>query len=270
MLVPLVKKLASTLQIPVSVKVRILPSGVDDSMKLYQQLVNAGASMLTIHGRNRLQKGPLTGRANWSIMKRAVEAFPNIPVLCNGSMRNLREIRECLEHTKAAGVMCSEALLEYPPIFMESLSEDNKRIGVGRLQLATEYLELAKQYPPQEGGQGSGMKCLRSHFHHFLHGEMQAHTDIRDGVTSAQTVEDLEKVLEQLEAIHERTGHKVEDEDLTWYVRHRVKAEQEQSKKRALEEALVSSERANESKEADEDAVECNTCFFGGNDDGDY
>ena len=101
---PLVRKLVQTVQIPVSVKVRILPSGsMEDSLALYQQLVNAGVTMLTIHGRTRLQKGPLTGRADWTIVKRAVETFPNIVILANGTMSNLQEIRACLEYTKCDG-----------------------------------------------------------------------------------------------------------------------------------------------------------------------
>lgn len=267
LLVPLVRKLSALLDIPVSVKVRILPSGVEDSLALYQALVNAGASMITIHGRTRLQKGPLTGRADWNVVKRAVEKFPSIPILCNGSMSNLNEIRECLDYTNAAGIMCSEALLEYPPIFTESLSKEGKRVGPGRLQLSREYLELAKRYPPEQGGQGSGIKCLKTHFHRFLHGEMQSHVDIRDGVTYATSLEDLERVLEKLTEIHEQTGHQVEDEQLSWYVRHRVKEQEEKRKKRAIEEALATFVK---DETVDEDAVECNTCFFGNQDDGDY
>jgi len=273
MLVPLVKRLSTTLSIPVSVKVRILPSGVEDSLQLYSSLVNAGASMITIHGRTRLQKGPLTGRADWTVVKRAVELFPTIPVLCNGSMSNLSEIRECLEYTQCDGVMCSEALLEYPPIYTKSVDEynnNNKRIGPGRLYIAKEYLQMAQEYPPEQGGQGSGMKCLKAHFHRFLHADLQVHTQVRDGVASAKTVQDLEAVLKQLEVIHKETNHSVEDEELSWYPRHRVAAEKEADKEKARMKARAEAAVKKEDVMEVEEEVECGNCFFQNDDDGDY
>lgn len=265
---PLVKKLSSILTIPVSVKVRILPSG--DSLSLYQDLYNAGASLLTIHGRTRLQKGPLTGQADWNIVKQAVQRFPNIPILCNGSMCNLSEIRACLEYTHCDGVMCSEALLEYPPIYTECTTT-NKRVGPGRLEIARQYLTLAREYPPQEGGQASGLKCLKAHLHRFLHADMQRHSDIREGVAYAKSLEELETMLNQLEKLYEKEGHAVEDEQLSWYWRHRVIADEETGK--TMSEAKSESEGYVRKHELMEDAADCMACLFEGDGDvdgGDY
>ena len=204
LLLPVVETLSKALDIPVSVKVRLLPSGVDDSLTLYRALVDAGASMLTIHGRNRFQKGPLIGRADWEAIRRAVSLLPEIPILANGSISSLRDARECLEYTGAAGVMSSEALLEYPPIFLESVMGET-RTGPGRLQLAREYLALAKEYPPERGGQGSGLKCLRAHLHRFLHADMQEHNEIRHLVTTVETLQELQDTLDKLQEIHNAT-----------------------------------------------------------------
>ena len=267
-LVPLVKKLTSILHIPVSVKVRVLPTGnVEDSLQLYQSLVDAGASLLTIHGRTRLQKGPLTGRADWNIVKLAVNRFPNIPILCNGSMSCLQEIQECLEYTRADGVMCSEALLEYPPIYTECTNECRKRIGPGRLQLAQEYLQLARQYPPEKGGQGSGVKCLKAHLHRFLHADLQQYTDIRDGVTNAKSMEELEQMLDKLQEIHTRLNHDIREEQLSWYVRHRT-ADETTGKTKI--EQKTQSEGFVRQHELMDDAADCMTCLFDDGQDGDY
>lgn len=278
-LVPLVHKLAVSLKIPVSVKVRILPGDNDcmeKSLDLYQKLVDAGASLLTIHGRTRLQKGPLTGSADWTIVKRAVEKFPSIPILANGSMRNLTEIRACLEFTKCDGVMCSEALLEYPPIYSFMENTEEKRRGPGRVQITREYLQLAREYPPEQGGQGSGLKCLKAHVHRFLHADLQTYTQIRDGVSTAETIDDLETVVHQLALIHEEEGHLVEEEELSWYVRHGIKKAMEEKRLQAarLEAAMMKEEKKNDDSLDEYDEGVCLGCAMFENDmdddDGDY
>jgi tRNA-dihydrouridine synthase 1 len=259
-LIPLVREMCSTLTVPVSVKVRLLPSGVKDSLELYKQLQEAGASMLTIHGRNRFQKAELTGHADWSAIRQAVD-FLDIPILANGSMSSLEEIRNCLQQTNAAGVMCSEALLEYPPIYTECTSPQGIRLGPSRLQLAREYLTLARQYPPEQGGQGSGQKCIRAHLHRFLHADMQDYTEIRE---LCMQVEDFEIIVNRLQEIYQENNHSVEDEQLSWYIRHRVVVDAKTGKT-SIQERLEREASLRRSELMD-DAGECMGCLFEGGD----
>jgi len=74
LLLSIVRALSSApdINVPICVKVRLLPSGVEDSLNLYRELVKAGASLICIHGRNRLQRGVSTGSVDWDAIQRAV------------------------------------------------------------------------------------------------------------------------------------------------------------------------------------------------------
>jgi len=219
--------------IPISVKVRILPSGVEDSLKLYGRLVDAGASMLTIHGRTRLQKAMKTGQSDWDAIRRVVQLYggpSGIPIVANGGISNLDDVRECLEYTGVDGIMSSEGILEYPPLFTETGTEavQNQRTGPGRVQITRDFLDICRTYPPDEGGQGNGIKCVRGHVHRYLHEDLKARNDVRKMIAYAQDLETLHKACDEIQKMHDDTStpgsspHVVAKEELSWYMRHRV------------------------------------------------
>jgi tRNA-dihydrouridine synthase 1 len=271
LIVDIVRHLAKHMNVPVSVKVRILPSGIEDSLVLYKRLVDAGAAMLTIHGRTRLQNKVFTGAANWDHIKQVVDQFGDrVPILANGGIADMDDVKRCLEYTGVDGVMSSEAILEYPPLFTETnvLSTDYKRTGPGRLQIAADYLQLCEQYPPDEGGQGSGMKCIRAHLHRFLHPDLQTHSEVRDAVIGAYSMEKAWEVVNMIRKIHSDAGHNTNDEELSWYVRHLGNAERHSGPGRNYEEKKCSSD------EEAEDSCCMGKDMFGpvcaDEDDGDY
>ena len=183
---------------------------------------------MTVHGRNRHQKGQLTGAVKWEHIRMVVDAIGDrIPVIANGGISSLDDVRECLETTGAVGVMSSEGVLEYPPLFMETntVATKGKRTGPGRLAVAREYLDLEERYPNKEGGQGSGNKCAKSHLQHFLYEDLQSGGEIADEARNrlhcAKSVEDMRAVCDLIERMQNERGHKVEGEVLGWYTRHR-------------------------------------------------
>ena len=136
--------------------------------------------------------------------------------------------------------------------------------GPGRLQMATEYLDLCRLYPPEKGGQGSGMKCIKAHLHRFLHADLQHHTVTRDMIIKAYSIEAMDEVVDMVRRIHDETGHDVNDEQLSWYVRHRsgcgedgeagqVRGEEEEQEHAAVE----------EEKKKDSTPEEEEECHFG-------
>ncbi len=264
-LVEIVRHLSANLNVPVCVKLRILPSGIEDSLDLYQRIVDAGASMLTIHGRTRFQKQRNTGSADWELIRQVVQRVGHVvPILSNGNIANMDDVHRCLKETGADGVMSSEAILEYPALFLETNVQSTKfqRTGPGRLQLAKEFLEICKRYPPEDGGQGSGFKCIRAHVHRFLHADLQLHQTVRDAVIASFSIEELENVIAMLHGIYGRIGHEVSEEQLSWYFRHRSVKDRDDS----------SEEEKKVDNEEEEDDGYCHTDVFVQvcADDGDY
>jgi tRNA-dihydrouridine synthase 1 len=252
--------------IPISVKVRILPSGVDDSLVLYGRLIDAGAAMLTIHGRTRLQKMYKTGRADWDAIKKVVDLYGHrIPIIANGSIATLDDVRECLVKTGVDGVMSSESILEYPPIFTETGTKavNFKRTGPSRLQMAKEYLYYTTLYPSDKAGQGSGNKCTRAHFHRFLHADLGTYHDVRAAVAWSHDYQTFQKACEDIGALHKADGHVVRDEALCWYMRHRVQMEEEKERLEKRRLGLVKEEKKVVDPD-EEGGMDCTNLFGGG------
>mmetsp|Transcript_9650 Transcript_9650/g.12751 ORF Transcript_9650/g.12751 Transcript_9650/m.12751 type:complete len:468 (-) Transcript_9650:241-1644(-) len=269
-LLTLVKYLVPRLRVPLSVKVRLLPeedveTRVAASLSLYTKLLDAGIHLLTVHGRTRHQKSHETGSADWQAVAKTVENLGHkIPILANGSIGSPSDVRECLNETKADGIMSSEAILEYPPLFSHftltgEIDKDEKQqqqTRVGRLALAREYLALARQYPTDKGGQASGFKCVRTHMHRFLHADLQVHIPIRDAIVQAKSNDQLEAALDTLEQIHANANHNVQEEELSWYIRHRVEKSTKVVVRDEDEELKAEKKLKTEKKEVEEEDEE--------------
>jgi len=246
-------------------------SCVETSLQLYRQLVDAGIHMLTIHGRTRHQKGPYTSQADWKAIRQVVDELGDrIPILANGGIACAQDARDCLEQTGCDGIMSSEGLLEYPPLFLSLVVSDDPPPSrrVGRLELARRYLEYARQYPPHEGGQGNAVKCPRIHIHRFCHADLQDDSVMgrrfRDAVVCETTLEGLVEIVKEIQAWHDERGHDVETEELSWYRRHAELNENGvyvnvMARRRAQDTTAKATEPVDESET-------CFAGFFGGND----
>jgi tRNA-dihydrouridine synthase 1 len=102
----IVKTLSEGLKVPVTCKTRIYKGDFQRSVQLCETLVQAGASMLTIHGRTREEKGNLVAAADWETIAKLKEHFAGrVPIIANGGIESLDDVYSCLEETKADGIM---------------------------------------------------------------------------------------------------------------------------------------------------------------------
>lgn len=113
----LINKLHRKLAVPVTAKIRILETK-EKTLEYANIVLSAGASIITVHGRRREQKGHNTGLADWSVLKYLRDHLPADTVLfANGNILRHEDIRRCLEATGADGVMSAEGNLYDPTIF---------------------------------------------------------------------------------------------------------------------------------------------------------
>ena len=97
-----------------SVKTRLGWTDKNDILEFAPKLEEAGAQMLTIHGRTK--KDGYSGVADWEMIGK-VKKIVNIPVIANGDITSKRDIDSCLSVSKADGVMIGRGALGNPWIF---------------------------------------------------------------------------------------------------------------------------------------------------------
>lgn len=114
----IVDAVASAVGVPVTVKTRLgwcgsseQPSTHDDAVAWSRRLQDAGAQLLTLHGRTREQR--FSGNANWDAIA-AVKQSLHIPVIANGDVYNPDDALRCLKVTGADGVMVGRGTMGAP------------------------------------------------------------------------------------------------------------------------------------------------------------
>ena len=209
----IVSTLVKGVSVPVTCKTRIF-ADFNRTIKLCETLVDAGASMLTIHGRLREEKGHEVSFANWDMIRRIKAHFVSkgvmIPIVSNGGISNADDFKRCLEFTQADGVMTSEAILENPAFFADISENINGFPRRSQIDLAEEYLDLCQKYP------GNSMRIVRSHMMKFLHRYFVVHEDIRDLAAKSHSYSEFYQVIKQCREYALDEGRYTQ----TWYHRH--------------------------------------------------
>ncbi|CAH1108212.1 unnamed protein product [Psylliodes chrysocephalus] len=184
----IVNTLSKNLRVPVTCKIRRFETK-EKTVQYAQMLELAGCKMLTVHGRLRDQKGPLTGLADWSYV-RAVKEAVNIPVISNGNIQCIQDLERCLEETGAVGVMTAEGNLYNPALFLGQ----NPPAWIP----AKEYLDLADKYP-------CPLSYVRGHlfklFHHIL--SIPSNNNLRIRLGAANTMNQFRIIIDEIRDMYE-------------------------------------------------------------------
>jgi tRNA-dihydrouridine synthase B len=184
----IVRAVVEAVDVPVTVKTRIGWTEAEITiLDFAQRMQDAGAQMITVHGRTRSQgyKGP----AQWDWI-RQVKAILSIPVIANGDINSVESALRCLTETGADGVMCSRGTLGYPFLvgeidyFLKTGQPKPPPTTVEQLQCAREHLQALWGYKGQRG-----IHQARKHMTWYVKGFSGA-SELRDQLCQINTVEE--------------------------------------------------------------------------------
>ncbi|KAL4710754.1 hypothetical protein ACJJTC_004399 [Scirpophaga incertulas] len=179
----IVKQMSQSVSVPITCKVRIFED-IEKSVKYALMLQDAGCKLLTVHGRTREQKGPLTGVANWKHIK-AIRDAVSVPVFANGNIQCLEDVYRCLDYTQVDGVMSAEGILTNPALFE----------GVNPLtwEIALEYVDLVEKYPCPSS-------YIRGHLFKIFHKifNLNENDEIRQLLATGQNIDNFRYVCEEI------------------------------------------------------------------------
>ena len=199
----MVSTLHKHLKVPVTCKIRCLPTE-KQTLELARAIQEAGASLLTVHGRCKEHNKHRVGSANYDIISKIKKEL-DIPVILNGGISTNEDVHKAIEMTGVDGVMSSESILEYPALF-----DGSKIYDLDDIML--EYFDMYEKYPGE-----ADLKCIRSHMFKFLYTGLSKHTDIRDVLNKSKGYEPLRQVALDLK---ERRKNDTPESKIGWYYRH--------------------------------------------------
>eukprot|EP00808_Paulinella_micropora_P004210 g19570.t1 len=109
-----VSTLAAGLSVPVSCKIRVF-ADPNKTIRYAEMLVAAGASLLTIHPRQRHEKEEV--HADWHQLALVKKAISSVPIIGNGDVWSAEDAWLMQKQTAVDGVMSAQGLLHNPALF---------------------------------------------------------------------------------------------------------------------------------------------------------
>lgn len=194
----IVKAMKAAISVPLSVKIRLGWESPTDCIAFAKTLEDAGADLLTVHGRTKMQG--YSGVADWQAVG-AVKKAVSIPVLVNGDIHTAEKVVDALRQSGADGVLIARGALGNPWIFsqIKEILAGNAASPVTfgeRMRVVRRHLALhLEQY-----GEGA-VPTFRKHLSWYFKGmpQMKQH---KDAMMKAKTEAELEAVFHAFEKDH--------------------------------------------------------------------
>ncbi len=190
----IVKKVSEAISIPVTVKIRVgWCDSSSDPVSFALGLQDAGAQLITVHGRTRKQG--FSGHANWNAIAKIKKSL-DIPVIANGDIKNSRDAIECLDITNADGVMIGRASMGAPWLVgqidaeIKNQKTFNPPDAKMKVSLSLEHLKLLVA---KKGNHG--LLIARKHMNWTCRG-FQGASNLRHELVRASSPKDAIKLLE--------------------------------------------------------------------------
>ena len=195
--VEIVKAVKEVITVPLSVKFRLGYTFDELNYVEYgQQMQEAGADFITIHGRTRSQM--YSGKADWARIKLLKENV-DIPVFANGDVVSIETAEECLLQSGADGVAIGRGTLGDLSLIsrVEHYFKTGEKLPEPTIEEKIDMARKHLDYEIQMRGENVGIKFMRKFYPHYISKIHQA-TKLRSRL---MTSEDLKEIYEILNVI---------------------------------------------------------------------
>ena len=164
-------------------------------MTFAKMLEQAGADMLTVHGRTRQQQ--YAGKADWAMITQVKQAVA-IPVIANGDIVNGSSALDALRVTGCDGLAIGRAALGNPWIFAEIKSALNGEVFTPPpfSQVIDTAMRQAREMTEWKG-ERSALLEMRKHFAWYTAGRRNS-AQVRTKVNLANSFAEVEELLRSL------------------------------------------------------------------------
>ncbi len=194
----IVKAVVEAVNKPVTVKMR---AGWDkhsiNAVELAKKVEAAGASAICVHGRTRVQM--YEGKADWDIIRQVKEAV-SIPVIGNGDIKSVADMKRMLEETHVDAIMIGRSVLGDPWLIKECVDElegnttskpkEEEKFALCLLH-AKKLCDLKGEYV--------GIREMRGHATWYMRGLPFSHT-IKERLSKVESYQELELILKEYQA----------------------------------------------------------------------
>ena len=189
----IVESVVKAVDAPVTVKCRLgWDKGSINVLEFTKRMADAGASMITVHGRTRSML--YTGVADWDTIAK-VKRQLSVPVIANGDVVGPESALRCAKWTGADGIMIGRATFGDPWIFqqvraaMDGREVPERPILKDRVDVALRQFELALE------DKGEHIACLeaRKHFAWYLRGVSHS-SYYKTQISSISSMEDIYRI----------------------------------------------------------------------------
>ena len=192
----IVKAVVESVRVPVTVKIR---SGWDansiNAVEIAKICEKNGASAITIHARTRAQG--YSGKADWSIIKKVVEAV-SIPVIGNGDILSCYDAKRMLEETKCSAVMIGRGLLGNPWLIKECVDylENGTQPRTINYDEKLDMMEYHLNKLCEDKSEKAAVLEMRMHLLNYLKGMPDA-SNTKNLVCKGKSKEEIINILEK-------------------------------------------------------------------------
>ncbi len=179
---------------PLSIKIRLGWKDPDDFKKFIPVVAEAGAELITVHGRTKEQS--YSGKSDWARIAEAKKISP-VPLLANGDIHEAKQVQEALDITKADGVLIARGALGNPWFFKEALDPTFVVTPDERVRVIREHAQLhVLQYG--EKGMTTFRKHLSWYFKATKMGEViPGMKELRGKLMRVSLISELDLLLEE-------------------------------------------------------------------------